>query len=727
MGRVSLAWNTLTRIIGNVPIIDHSVSRILKSGASIFMLHRVLPRDHASYDPGLVTSTDVLADFLDWLSEHFQVRPLDEVALRAETLHGGSPPCAITFDDGWLDNYLYAFPALKERALPASIFLPVSFIGTNRRFWPELLWSCLEKLKLIAQRREILAEATRRFPWSPPVAARQSDVDLRRLLMTRSSQEAEEFVHHLAELIGLSEVRRDRAWLNWDEVRKMEDAGISFGSHTMNHALLTGMPPSEAVSEIRRSREELTERLGHEVLGFAYPWGRASLVTREAVRDAGYRFALTTRPGLVKKGTDPWLLPRLAAGNSVLCRTFSDPFHAKGVKLSLTRSMLFPRSANSSTAAGKANPRRIKIVFVIDQITEWEGGTERQLQALIQGLDLNYFDPELWFIFPVDKLPRETLPCPTRWVCSDQTRIPSFPVRLFRLMKLLRKIRPQIVQTFFIEGIFAGILGSWLIRVPQIVGSARNAGHWKKRRHRIAFRSVARLAHHWQCNSRALWDYVRKDEGVRPSRIEILPNAIDLCRFRPPSQQERLAMRHQLRLSGEGPFVVSVANLAPIKDLPLLLDAANLLQSDLRNAIYLFVGEGPLRAALQLRAEQLGLAQAVRFVGRQADVRPYLAAADFGVITSRSEGSSNSLLEYMAMGLPSVVTEIPANRELVNGLFFTPGDAAGLSQQLLMLWRDATLCSRLRAQYAQTALEFSLQKFIRRTQGFYTKLAAQAL
>src|ERR1700686_2350216 len=113
----------------------------------------------------------------------------------------------------------------------------------------------------------------------------------------------------------------------------------------------------------------------------------------------------------------------------------------------------------------------------------------------------------------------------------------------------------------------------------------------------------------------------------------------------------------------------------------------------------------------------------VRFVGRQSDVQPYLAAADFGVLTSLSEGSSNSVLEYMAMGLPSVVSDIAPNRELVNGLFFSPGDAADLAKKLQLIGTDATLCAKLRSEYLDDVLQYSLEKFTSRVQGYYSKLA----
>ena len=131
------------------------------------MFHRVLPQGEECYDPELVTSTDAFAGFLDWLSENYRVLPIDElVAYRGKSANPRRPLCAITFDDGWVDNYLHAFPLLYDRQLPATIFLPLRFIGTTRRFWQEQLWLAMKNLDPRLQRQLVLVLAP--APESPP-------------------------------------------------------------------------------------------------------------------------------------------------------------------------------------------------------------------------------------------------------------------------------------------------------------------------------------------------------------------------------------------------------------------------------------------------------------------------------------------------------------------------------------------------------------------------------
>ena len=375
---------------------------------------------------------------------------------------------------------------------------------------------------------------------------------------------------------------------------------------------------------------------------------------------------------------------------------------------------------------GESRPaERLRLAFVIDAIDAWEdGGTERQLGKLLVALDRKYFEPELYFLRPPARLTPQDFTCPVHWASpgSESSRFRT----LWRLTRLLRQHRPHIVQTFFRDGTYYGTVAAWAARVPAIVISRRNAGHWKTALDRLVLRVINRLADAWQCNSRTAFESLRA-EGVPEDRIDILPNALDLERFSVPAPEERLAARRQLGLSSAAPVFVSVATLFPVKDPQTLIEAAALVRPALPDAQFLLVGEGPLRSALSKRIEELGLAETVRLVGAQADVRPYLAAADVGLLTSRSEASSNSLLEYMAMGLPSVVSDVPGNRDLVSRVLFEPGNARDLEERLLDLWKNPELRVRMRQEYRQQCSQYGADAFARRAQGYYISLASACL
>jgi glycosyltransferase involved in cell wall biosynthesis/peptidoglycan/xylan/chitin deacetylase (PgdA/CDA1 family) len=717
--------NRLAGLVGELPVIRQAANAVWGSGATIFMFHRVLPGGQRCFDSEMSTSEDAFSDFLDWASENYQTVPLDELFLeRGKRSANQRPPCAITFDDGWLDNFVYAFPQLHRRQLPATIFLPTRFIGTNRRFWQERLWVSLQGMKDHERRRSAIAQVGKQLPWFPPAKEyRESYKALKRLLLTRPSVEAEEFTQHVLELAEVDDKSCERAFLNWDEVRQMQAAGVGFGSHTLNHTLLANATPSTGGVEIQESREELSAQLRSEVCGFAYPWGAVGAYSSAQLKKSGYQYAVTTRPGLAREDSDPFLLSRIAVSDAVLDGGLGR-FNGGKVRLSLAKNVLMNRPRPSHKILEQTREERIKILFVIDVITEWEGGTERQLHLLIRSLDTKYFEPKLCFIFDAPELPTESYPCPVRVLYGAAEKVPPLPLRFLRLMQAIREEQPDIVQTFFTEGLLAGIPAARLAGVPQVVGSVRNAGYWKKSHHSLLMRVVKHFAHRWQTNSRALWAYQTQVEGIAPERVEILPNGTDLARFQRPTSEEVRRIRHELGLSEDGPICVSVANLTAIKDFPALIEAAKLLVKTLPTIQFVIVGDGPLRGQLEEQAREAKLMETVKFVGRQADVRPYLAAADFGILTSHSEGSSNSVLEYMAMGLPTVVSDIPPNRELVDGAFFKPGAARALAEQIEHLWHDAAERSAMSARNVYLAAQFSLEHFALRAQSYYARLAS---
>ena len=700
---------------------------LAKTGAPIFMFHSVLPAGQTCYYPEMATSTEMFVGFLHWISDRYRVIPLDDLVDRLGQLRKDPKPCcSITFDDGWHDTFLHAFPLLRKHRLPATVFLPVRFIGTNRRFWQERLWFCLQELRNRKESDRTIEVINRNFAWCPPISCQDLTFDrLRQLLLNRQTQEAEEFVNRLEEIAGSEAVPRDRAFMNWEEVRTMQSAGIGFGSHTLNHVLLTRADPETMRREIESSRHELVDRLGAPVNGFSYPWGRTGMRIRDEVKGAGYRFAVMGGDTLVHDSADAWLLPRIFISDTVL-RGRGEHFQATRTKLVLALSALKrERQIEPSRRAAVAR-QRLRIALVIDSIDSWEdGGTEQHLRKLLAVLDRNYFQPELFFLRPSAMLNQADFPCPVNLASSRSDGKWSRLGLLYGLVRLFRRFRPHILQTFFVDGTLYGTLAGWISRVPVIVASRRNVGYWKTNADRISVRLVNRVADYWQCNSRASWESLAAAEGVPADRIEILPNAIDVDSFSPPTPEARATARQQLGLQFEEPVFVAVSNLTVVKDPASLIQAAGFVRVALPSARFLLVGDGPLRSSMQQLIDSLGLAGVVRLEGMQSDVRPHLTAADVGLLASRSEGSSNSLLEYMAMGLPAVVSDLPGNRELVDRVLFKAGNPRDLADKILWLWRDPELRDRMRRDYRRRALEFGFKPFAQRVQSYYAKLVAE--
>lgn len=684
----------------------------------VFMLHRVLPEGEACYDPEMAISTRLFESFLDWVQAQFEVVPLEE-AMHAAGARRRC--CALTFDDGWVDNYRFAYPLLRQRNLPATIFLPVNFIGTERHFWQERIWHCRQSAPgdFGPAARQVCA----RLPWMGTLT--DADVSLpglRRRLLRRSSQEAEEFAGLLEQALRTPSFP-DRAFVTWDEVEIMRANGIHFGSHTLEHCLLTVCPPAHAQNELSASHRQLEERWG-EKCSLAYPWGANNRMVRALARQAGYTCAVTTWPDAVHASGDAWALPRIAISSSVV-RGLPGSFSPAKVALQ-------PRARFAGFHPTPASPVKIRVGFVMDGLGAWDGipggylgGSELQLLKIIGALDRTCFEPEIYLLHgggaeaSITDLPvfvinpaGATEPLQRQWLLQALTR-------------LLAERQPDIVQGCFADGMLYGIAAAKLAKVPVIVSSRRNAGHWISWKHRGALAMLNRFVDSWQCNARTVEQSLVGPEWIPADRIEILPNALDLERFQPSTLEQRWPLRQQLEVDGEGPVIVAVANLRRVKQLDVLVRAAALAFPQLPGLQLWLIGEGPERAALEREAQQWGLGSRVRLWGKQSDVRPWLGAADLAVLPSASEGASNAVLEYLAMGLPTVLSDIPANREVGMGMFFPVGDEQKLSHHLIDLWGNPDKRAELSRLGREWVQQFSPERMATRVQGYYSRLMAE--
>lgn len=225
---------------------------------------------------------------------------------------------AITFDDGYVDNYLYARQLAHDYCIPMTIYLVPGYIESGQRFW----WFEGESMSRQARVQQAgLAGHTFDMTRNDERAAVAQLID-QRARFARSVQEREEFLCTARQALDVPVVSetQDRDWerlpMNWEQVLEMEREGwISFGAHTMHHPILSYVSdPDEMRNEICQCKEVLEQRLGHPVRTFAYPIGQMQHIDTtvvQAVRDAGYAWALTTAYGINTSASDPYRLSRV--------------------------------------------------------------------------------------------------------------------------------------------------------------------------------------------------------------------------------------------------------------------------------------------------------------------------------------------------------------------------------------------------------------------------------
>ena len=238
------------------------------------------------------------------------VVPLSEAVGTLAT--GGSLPpraVALTFDDGYADWLDAAVPALDRRGMHGTFFLVSDILSGRIGAWWEDLADAFDRCTAAS-----LEWAGRTHDLSTPAARRVAQDALKDELKLVDRETRVEAVARIAERIAPPPPPRDPLFLDWDGARVLAATGHGVGSHTVTHPILSREDEGTQRHELTASRRALEEGLGQTVDLLAYPNGNAGDYderTMSVARDAGYRAAVTTRPGLVGPGGDPYAMHRV--------------------------------------------------------------------------------------------------------------------------------------------------------------------------------------------------------------------------------------------------------------------------------------------------------------------------------------------------------------------------------------------------------------------------------
>jgi glycosyltransferase involved in cell wall biosynthesis len=216
--------------------------------------------------------------------------------------------------------------------------------------------------------------------------------------------------------------------------------------------------------------------------------------------------------------------------------------------------------------------------------------------------------------------------------------------------------------------------------------------------------------------------------GLPASAISVIYNAIDTDAW--SLRQVDDDLRNALRQGAHFPVVGYVGRITPEKDLHTWLHAATLVIRQYPRARFVLVGDGKDEVLLRdLRglADTLGIAEHVVFYDYQENPMPFYAAFDIFLMSSVTEGLSNSVLEAMAMGIPTVVTRVGGNEELVidgqTGHLLPEGDAAGLARAVIALAQHDQLRRDMgQAGRQRVEREFSFARRLQRIESLYERI-----
>ena len=252
-----------------------------------------------------------------YLRRHYRILPLEQALEELSCSPAQVGPkqdrrtlLAVTFDDGYEDNYSQAFPLACELEVPITIFLIAGYLESGSAFWWATRWLRLAQVEQVSWQG-----CTYRLDQQEERKALAQVIDAC-FRQATSSDEREHLLTTLSQLLAVpsSLVPKEEPapLLTWAQVHEMQASGwVSFGAHTIHHPNL-GMlkDPVEVAHEVGACRPLLEQQLDHPVRLFAYPFGSIGDSGPHAVKESGYTWAVTTRPGVNTSQSDPHLLRR---------------------------------------------------------------------------------------------------------------------------------------------------------------------------------------------------------------------------------------------------------------------------------------------------------------------------------------------------------------------------------------------------------------------------------
>jgi L-malate glycosyltransferase len=303
----------------------------------------------------------------------------------------------------------------------------------------------------------------------------------------------------------------------------------------------------------------------------------------------------------------------------------------------------------------------------------------------------------------------------------------NMAVQLRRFVSFLRKNQIDVVhpQSFY-TNVFS-ITGAALARVPARIAFRGDTGGWRNEAQEFVERWSYRLAHAIHANSEAVKKFLIR-EGVPAKKIVTVYNGLDMRRVSLPSSTTRSDVLDQFGLPKDRLFVTLVANMRhEIKNHRMFMRMAAQVHKANPNVGFILAGEGELTADLRAYAAELGLADSTFFIGRCDDVARLLFVSDICVLTSRAEGFSNSILEYMAAERPVVATDVGGASEAivegVTGYLVPSDDDKTMADRINTLVNDLPSAQEMGRRGRERVIQlFSDQAQLKNTSALYDSL-----
>jgi len=273
------------------------MERRMRRGLTLLMYHRILPMEECRSYPlaSLVIPVDVFRCQLHWLYENCMVLPVEQALARLDSQESFKKPLvALTFDDGYVDNYELAASLLEEHGLRATFFITTGFVESQRPLWYDRAADAW--MRVAPKDRTALMDSLR-----PHTASNLSDLNGIQLWMAalktadpKVRMEMVDMAESFVEGENSPDMYRP---MTIAQVRELHDRGHEIGSHTVTHPILPQLDNGSLKEELERSSACIREWTGGDIKGFCYPNGDFDQRVEHAVAEAGYGYACTMQTG----------------------------------------------------------------------------------------------------------------------------------------------------------------------------------------------------------------------------------------------------------------------------------------------------------------------------------------------------------------------------------------------------------------------------------------------